>query len=361
MHAFASADRVRRLTGAWLDAAGLGPRQTPSRRVHAQPGFELLGYGEPSAPGPVVLLLPAPIKRAYIWDLVPALSVVRRCLERRLRVHLLRWTGPAGEADGELGLADYADRLVGDALGAIEAETGERRLVLAGHSLGGTFAALFAAARPERVRGLVLLEAPLHFGAAGAGAFAPMVAAAPPARTLTRRSGGVPGTWLDVAAMTAAPDVFVWDRWVDRVASAWDPERLLLHYRVERWTLDELPLSRRLFEDVVELLYREDRFMRGTLTLDGREVRPAGVTAPILAVVDPRSRVVPVASVRPFLDAAGTRDTTLLEYGGDTGVSLQHVGVLVGPAAHRRLWPRILDWIAAVAQPPARGSPARSK
>jgi polyhydroxyalkanoate synthase len=345
MDVFASADRVRRLTGAWLDAAGLGPRETPSRRVHAQRGFELLGYGGPADQGPVLLLLPAPIKRAYIWDLAPGVSVVRRCLERRLRVYLLRWTEAAGEADADLGLADYADRLVADALRAVEAETGERRPVLAGHSLGGTLAALFAAARPERVRGLVLLEAPLRFGPAGAGAFAPMVAAAPPARSITRASGPVPGTWLDLAAALAAPDVFLWDRWADRVASTWDPERLLLHYRVERWMLDELALPGRLFEDVVELLYRDDRFMRGTLTLDGREVRPGRVTASILAVVNPRSRVVPGASVRPFLDAAGTRDTTLLEYGGDTGVSLQHVGVLVGRTAHRRLWPRILDWI----------------
>ena len=349
MDAFASADRVRRRTGAWLDAAGLGPRETPARLVHAGHGFDLLAYDElleydpPAAGGPVVLLLPAPIKRAYIWDLAPRVSVVRRCLERGLRVHLLRWTDPAASADGELGLADYVTRLLPDAMRAIEAETGERHPVLAGHSLGGTLAALLAAACPERVGGLVLLEAPIRFGPGGAGAFAPALAAGPSPGSL--RGQTVPGSWLGLAATMAAPEVFVWERWVDRMASLRDPERLLLHYRVERWMLDELPWSRQLWDDVVRL-YREDAFMQGTLTLGGRDLRPALVTAPVLAVVNPASRIVPYESVQPFLAAAGTRDTSLLDYRGDRGVSLQHVGVLVGHRAHRELWPRILDWIA---------------
>jgi polyhydroxyalkanoate synthase len=155
----------------------------------------------------------------------------------------------------------------------------------------------------------------------------------------------VPGTLLDLASVLAAPDAFVWDRWIDRLASTWDPERLLAHYRVERWILDELPMCGRLFDDVVELLYRQDRFTSGTLVLAGRAAGPHHVTAPILAVVDPRSRVVPPGSVLPFLEAAERAEKVVLEYHGDTGVSLQHVGVLVGRTAHRELWPRILDWV----------------
>lgn len=335
------------MAGVWLDSAGLGPITTPARLVHAGRGFDLLGYAAPSDSGRVVLIVPAPIKRAYIWDLAPGFSVVRRCLERRLRVYLLHWTD-AGPGGGERGLEAYADRLIADAVAAIEAETGERGVVLAGHSLGGTFAALFAAVRPAMVRGLVLLEAPLRFGLAGAGAFAPWVAAAPPARSITVALDQVPGTLLDLCATTAAPDAFLWERWLDRLASASDPEALLLQSRVERWALDELPMCRRLFEEVLERLYRRDEFMGRTLALGGLDVRPDGVTAPIVAVVNPRSRVVPPGSVLPFLEAAGATTATLLEYPGERGVSLQHVGALVGRLAHRCIWPRILDWISAI-------------
>jgi polyhydroxyalkanoate synthase len=340
-----SADQLRRMAGAWLEAAGFGPLETPARLVHAEPGFELLGYAEPDHAGRVILLVPAPIKRAYIWDLAPAVSVVRRCLERDLRVYLLRWTEPA-EIVRDFGLAQYADTLIAHAAAAIAAETGEQRLVLAGHSLGGTLAAIFAARRPERVRGLVLLESPLRFGASGAGAFAPLIAAAPSACCITDVFDLVPGSLLSVAAAIAAPDAFVWPRWIDRLTSVADPERLALHYRVERWTLDELSMTGRLFEDVVDLLYREDCFMRRRLTLGGGEARPDRVTAPMLAVVDPGSRVVPPLSTLSFFETVSSSDKTLLQHQGDRDVSLRHVGVLVGRTAHQRLWPRIVDWVA---------------
>jgi polyhydroxyalkanoate synthase subunit PhaC len=62
-------------------------------------------------------------------------------------------------------------------------------------------------------------------------------------------------------------------------------------------------------------------------------------------VVDPRCKVVPPAAVLPFFEAAGSTDKRLLHYDGDVGVSLQHVGLLVGPQAHARLWPEITGWV----------------
>jgi pimeloyl-ACP methyl ester carboxylesterase len=95
---------------------------------------------------------------------------------RGLRVYLLEWLDPGPAQDG-LGLADYAKRLPMAALDAIAAETGEAAAVLAGHSLGGTFAAVLASLRPERARGLVLLDAPLAFGPGRGGPLARAVAA----------------------------------------------------------------------------------------------------------------------------------------------------------------------------------------
>ncbi len=36
----------------------------------------------------------------------------------------------------------------------------------------------------------------------------------------------------------------------------------------------------------------------------------------------------------------------MLQYEGERGPALQHLGPLVGPGAHARLWPDILDWVA---------------
>src|SRR3546814_3933276 len=121
-----------------------------------------------------------------------------------------------------------------------------------------------------------------------------------------------------------------------------------LHLRVERWTLDEFPLPGRLFEEIVELLYRDDRFRRGDLKIAGQRAGPGTLSMPILTVVDPHSSIIPPKSVLPVVREAPSRNKRVLWYEGDCGVALQHVGVLVGPNAHRRLWSEILDWLHRV-------------
>ena len=341
MNLYAQIDQVRRSQGRWLDMLGLGPVETPARVVISAPPFTLKAYGGGGA-GPPLLIVPAPIKRAYIWDILPRVSVVRQCLQYNLPVFLIQWEEPPDE--GDLGLAAYADRFISQCLDAIEAEFGPRRVFLAGHSLGGTFAAIYAALHPERVAGLVLLTAPLRFGPE-VGAFGPLAAAAPPAHLFTDMPGNVPGSFLSEVSVSASPASFLTARWADWFGSMLDVRAMHTHLLVGRWTLDELPQARQLFEDVVELLYRENRFMEGTLTVGGRKALPASVEAPLLSVVDEGSEVVPPSAVLPFHDAVRSAERRVLWYQGDLGVALQHVGVLVGRRAHRHLWPEIFHWL----------------
>ena len=40
-----------------------------------------------------------------------------------------------------------------------------------------------------------------------------------------------------------------------------------------------------------------------------------------------------------------TTDVRIIEYPGETGVCLQHLGFLIGRKAHAELWPEIMSWI----------------
>ena len=116
-------DEARRQVGRVLDGLGLGPQETPHRIVAKLPGARLRAYHDRErTDGPVLLIIPAPFKRVYIWDLLPEVSVVRRCLARGLRVYLLEWLIPT-KRENAFGLAEYADRLPAAALAAIQAET----------------------------------------------------------------------------------------------------------------------------------------------------------------------------------------------------------------------------------------------
>jgi len=127
---FEQLDALRRMQGSALDAIGLGPAELPYREIHRQPGLTLRRYlGEGDETGPPVLIVPAPIKRSCIWDLAPDVSAVRRCREHGSRVYLADWR----PAPPQLGLADYAGRLI---LACLDAARVERAVLLVGRNAG---------------------------------------------------------------------------------------------------------------------------------------------------------------------------------------------------------------------------------
>jgi polyhydroxyalkanoate synthase len=341
--AFDALDEVRRSRGRLLEALGAGPHTMPSEVVEVAPGVRLRVY--PSAPTTrmPVLLVSAPIKRWYIWDLEPQVSVVARCQEHGLGVHVVEWTDPGPSGQGR-GLDEYAGDLLHRCLEVVAERTGVARIPMIGPSLGGVLAAVCAARYPGQVAALALLEAPLHF-AHDAGAFGPVTAAITPAVSARVAAGGVPGSLLDVAAAGAAPREFQLDPYLDLLRSAHDPATFTTYLRIRRWADDQFRLPEQLVRDVVELLYRRDELMLGQLEVAGRPVGPKTLTVPLLSVIDPRSRVVPPESVIPFHEAAAAPVKRLVEYHGDVGVVVQHVGVLVGRNAHRHVWPDILAWV----------------
>jgi len=345
-------DRSRQARGKLLERAGYGPQQTPSTVILERPGLQLRRYQHAPGGGPAVLLVPAPIKRAYIWDLAPDISVVQRWSERGYRVYLAEWL-PMPEGDPDVGLDDYGDRLLSACQRAIAHDSDQQRLTIVGHSLGGILAAIYSCMHPERVAATILLESPLHFERASC-CFSPLVDATPHARGIADAFRHVPGTYLNLMSAMAEPQAFQWERVADRWLSLLDPKALATHMRVERWTHDEFPLPGRLFTDVVESLYRNDDFMRGRLGIGGRAIGPRDLRSPLASVVDFRSKVIPPQAVLPFHEATSSERRQVFGYRGDVGVNLQHVGVLVGRSAHAAIWPAIFAWLGAPA--PGRAS-----
>lgn len=339
-YVFDRIDSMRRTGGNILDFIGSGPVTTPAREIFSDGLLTLKSYG--SFREIAVLIVPAPFKRSYIWDILPDASVVRRFLREQIKVYMIEWQRPGNREDA--GLAEYAETSISKCLSFIERETGRKKLFIAGNSLGGTLAAVFSCLHTEKVKGLILIGAPLSFGP-GTGDIDRLVAMGP---FMNSARGNVPGSFLNTLSFIASPAAFAFDRWADWLMSLADAEAMRLHLCVERWSLDESPLSRRLFEEVTEQLYRKNLFMLGKLKVGGTPVLPDAFDAPLLAVLDEKCSVVPPRSTLPFLDAAKSVEKKILWYSGDVGVSLRHVGALVGRSAHQHLWPEIVAWVKGI-------------
>jgi polyhydroxyalkanoate synthase len=213
---------------------------------------------------------------------------------------------------------------------------------LIGHSLGGTLAAIFAAFASERLSGLVILSAPLCFEPQTNNFRDALVSLVPP--TLSE-SEPFPGSLLSHMSALASADTFIWSRLMDAVLSVTDPHALNIHARVERWALDEVPLPGKLVHQIVDCLYRENRFCRGMLKIGEKVVGPLSLSVPTLAVVNMADDVADLDSVKPFLDAMATKNAHTIEFSGEVGVCLQHLCMLVGRKARARIWPQIIFWL----------------
>jgi polyhydroxyalkanoate synthase len=334
---FALTDILRRAQADALGTIGLRPAECPYRVIASGPYWRLRDYG---GDGSALLIVAAPIKRAYIWDLAPSVSAVRHCLRQHLHVHLVEWL-PASERTAGNGIDDYVQAL-SDCVEIISAASGSTRLI--GHSLGGTLAAAFCGFAPNAVRGLVLLGAPLCFQPATSRFRDALVALVP---ATVSKAGAFPGSLLSQMSALASPDTFVWSRLMDAALSIGDPHALEIHARVERWALDEVALPGMLVHQILEWLYRDDRFFRGTLPVRGKLIGPRDLSVPTLAVVHTGDEVAPPAAVKPFIDATPIGDARTVDYRGESGVGLQHLGILVGRQAHAQIWPQIFSWLSA--------------
>jgi hypothetical protein len=100
------ADILRRVQGDAVAAFGLGSSECPHRIVASGPYWRLRDYGRHEAPQSL-LIVAAPIKRPYIWDLAPSASAIGYCLQKGLHVHLLKWV-PASRRASNTGLDECA-------------------------------------------------------------------------------------------------------------------------------------------------------------------------------------------------------------------------------------------------------------
>jgi polyhydroxyalkanoate synthase len=335
---FDVSDILRRAQGNVVGAFGLDPQESPYRIISSGAYWRLRDYGGGDR-SRSLLIIAAPIKRPYIWDLTPSISAIRFCLHQGLYVQLLEWM-PASSNACNCGLDDYV-LAISEAVTTITTAAQGAKPSLIGHSLGGTLAAIYGAFLPESISGLVLLGAPLSFEPSENQFRDALVSLVP---SEISDSDPFPGSLLSHASALASPGAFVWSRLMDAAMSIADPHAMETHARVERWALDEVPLPGKLVHQIIEWLYRENRFCRGTLKIGEKVIGPSRLSVPTLAVVNTADDVAPSNSLKPFADAMA-KNVRIIEYPGELGVCLQHLGILVGRHAQAHAWPEILSWV----------------
>ena len=293
----------------------------------------VLDYGlcpEATAPqGPVVLVVPSLINRAYVLDLMQGNSVLRLLAARGLRPLLLDWGAP-GPAERDFDIDDYVTQRLTPAAALAQGLGGEPPALL-GYCMGGTIGAGFALSGGS-VRRLVTVGAPWDFGAS-AGSMQAVQAAArtygvPALRQSVRMLGHAFGT-VPVAVfqqLFALLDPIQAARKF-RLFAALDPDSRAAHRfaALEDWLADGVPMPARAAETLLIDWHVENATGRGAWP-----ARRTAAPPPAMIVAGGLDKIAqpPVAG-----GLAGQFPVSELEE-----PELGHVGMVAGSQAAARVW-----------------------
>ena len=154
------------------------------------------------------------------------------------------------------------------------------------------------------------------------------------------------GSLLSFIATLASPGTFIWSRLIDAASSIADRQTLEINARVERWALDEIPLPGKLVHQIIQWLYRENRFCRGTLRVGETLVSPSSLSIPALVVVTMADEVAPLTSGAETLyrrDAGnGCAYHSVPRRGWGWLAASRNTG---RTPALAHVWPEIISWI----------------
>ncbi len=313
---------------------------TPADVVHAENKWRLLRYRlrpEGAAFATPIVMVPSLINRHYVLDLMPGKSLAEFLVARGHDVYCIDW-GTPGDEDRFISFDDLADRALGRALLRACRVSGSDAAHLFGYCLGGTLAVIHAAVRPERVRSLVALAAPVRFdddGLLARWTNAPGFDVA----ALVEGMGNVPWQLMQSAFHLLRPTLQL-SKSVHLLDRAWDDEYLDGFLALETWGSDNVSFPGRAYREYVERLYQQNLLHKGELRLSGRLARMESIAMPVLAIAFQHDNIVPQATAAELIDRVGSEDKELWTLPGG------HVGAVVSRAAAKGLWPKLSAWWA---------------
>jgi polyhydroxyalkanoate synthase subunit PhaC len=332
--------RMSRFPMLWEQAQHVRKGITPSEVVYEEDHLKLRRYvGE----GPVkqktpLLFVFALVNRPYILDIFPGKSVVAHFVKAGFDTYLIDWGKPT-YADRHLNLDSYVNGYLRNVAKFLQKRTASPKVNVLGYCMGGTMSAMFTALHPESVKNLILLAAGIDFSTRNGLLNLWSDAQNFDVDAFVDTFGNCPAEYLQACFTMLKPVRNLLAKPVSLFEILDDKRHVDEFLTMETWLNDNVPVAGETFREFVKYLYQQNLLVQNRLPVGKRTVDLKRITCPVLNLMAEHDDLVPVTQSQPFNDLVGSQDREAITL--PTG----HIGLAMGSAAQRELWPRAVQWL----------------
>lgn len=343
---------------------------TPGKVVYRNHLIELIQYTPTTKkvyPEPI-FIVPAWIMKYYILDLSAHNSLVKYLVDQGHTVFMISWRNPTSK-DRDLGMEDYRQLGVMDALDSISTILPDQKIHAVGYCLGGTLLSIAAAAMARdsdgRLGTVTTLATQVDFTEAGELMLFIRESEVAYLENMMWDQGVLDGNQMAGAFQILRSNDLIWSRLVH--------EYMLGEHQsmndLMAWNADLTRMPYRMHSEYLRGLFLNNDLASGRYMVDGRPINLADIRTPIFAVGTVKDHVAPWRSVHKITFHPATDVTFLLTSGGHNAgivsepghkhrsyqVATKHVGdIYIDPdtwektASHKdgSWWPEWQVWLA---------------
>jgi polyhydroxyalkanoate synthase len=151
----------------------------------------------------------------------------------------------------------------------------------------------------------------------------------------------IPGRTIDWANKTMKPVTNWWGTYRQLFSQVLQGSAKREAFQpMSKWVGDNPPFPSAAFRQWVTWMYKENRLVKGTLTLRGERVDLGRIDVPLLVVTAGADHIAPRHTTMPLLDLVRSTDVAHLDRPGG------HIGLMAGSKARKEIWPDIAAWLA---------------